>query len=232
MAAENGEWIMCKYVVIDLEMCKVPKAMRTSKYQWSSETIQIGAVLVDENLQIIDEFNTYVSPQFGFIDDYIKRLTGITNADVKNAVDMKSAMSSLLEWAPENAKYVSWSESDMNQIKRELHEKNIELENMDEIIENWIDCQKTFSAKMHEEGKNYSLKEALIAADIDFDENIHDGLVDARNTAELFIKMEKETDLKLNKYYKYAKTGVKDDSDDKATIGDLFPWLANLSVSE
>ena len=47
MAAENGEWIMCKYVVIDLEMCKVPKAMRTSKYQWSSETIQIGAVLVD-----------------------------------------------------------------------------------------------------------------------------------------------------------------------------------------
>ena len=48
---------MSKYVIVDLEMCKVPKAVRSSKYHWSSETIQIGAVLVDDNLEIIDEFN-------------------------------------------------------------------------------------------------------------------------------------------------------------------------------
>ena len=44
---------MREYVIVDLEMCKVPKPMRTEKYHWSSETIQIGAVLVNENLEII-----------------------------------------------------------------------------------------------------------------------------------------------------------------------------------
>ena len=53
---------MSKYVIVDLEMCKVPKAVRSSKYHWSSETIQIGAVLVDDNLEIIDDLLS--APQF------------------------------------------------------------------------------------------------------------------------------------------------------------------------
>ena len=54
---------MSEYVIVDLEMCKVPKPMRTEKYHWSSETIQIGSVLINENLEIIDEFNSYVHPE-------------------------------------------------------------------------------------------------------------------------------------------------------------------------
>ena len=49
--------------------------------------------------------------------------------------------------------------------------------------------------------KIYSLSEALVIADIDYDENIHDALVDAHNTALLFIKMKKEKVLKLNEHY-------------------------------
>ena len=49
--------------------------------------------------------------------------------------------------------------------------------------------------------KNYKLSEALIIADIDYDEHEHDALVDAKNTAQLFIKMQCEPELKLNKYY-------------------------------
>ena len=81
---------------------------------------------------------------------------------------------------------------------------------------------------MHELNKKYNLKEALIATDICFDENIHNGIVDARNTAELFVKMEKELELKLNKYYQFAKTGVSNEPEEKSTLGDLFPWLSTL----
>ena len=80
---------------------------------------------------------------------------------------------------------------------------------------------------MSEQGKQYSLKEALIAADINYDEHIHDGLIDARNTAELFIKMKKEPVLKLNKYYVHAKKGKVDDEEDQITLGDMFPWLSD-----
>ncbi len=36
------------YLVIDLEMCKVPKDYRNKNYKYASEIIQIGAVLLDE----------------------------------------------------------------------------------------------------------------------------------------------------------------------------------------
>lgn len=49
--------------------------------------------------------------------------------------------------------------------------------------------------------KVYKLSEALIIADLEYDENIHDALVDARNTALLFIKMKSESTLKLSPYY-------------------------------
>ena len=218
---------MSKYVVIDLEMCKVPKNMRTSTYHWANETIQIGAVLV-EDLKIVDEYCTYVCPQFGQIDDFIRKLTGITKHDVKDAVIMEQALTSLLAWAPENAIFASWSDNDLFQIRREMEAKGIVLPRMEKIFDSWIDCQVTFSEKMHELNKKYNLKEALIATDICFDENIHNGIVDARNTAELFVKMEKEPELKLNKYYQFAKTGVSNEPEEKSTLGDLFPWLSTL----
>ena len=35
------------YLVIDLEMCKVPRDYRSKRYKYANETIQIGAVLLD-----------------------------------------------------------------------------------------------------------------------------------------------------------------------------------------
>ena len=40
--------------------------------------------------------------------------------------------------------------------------------------------------------------------------------------------MEKEPELKLNKYYQFAKTGVSNEPEEKSTLGDLFPWLSTL----
>ena len=48
--------------------------------------------------------------------------------------------------------------------------------------------------------KAYALSEALSIAYIDYESGEHDGLVDAKNTAKLFIKMERETVLTLNPY--------------------------------
>ena len=45
------------YLVIDLEMCKVPKNYRGKNYKYASEIIQVGAVLLDEddNITSLDE---------------------------------------------------------------------------------------------------------------------------------------------------------------------------------
>ena len=41
------------YLVIDLEMCKVPKHYRNNKYKCANEIIQVVAVLLDEEYEII-----------------------------------------------------------------------------------------------------------------------------------------------------------------------------------
>ena len=217
---------MCKYAVVDLEMCKVPRGIRKDEFRWARETIQIGAVLLNESLEIIDEFVTYVAPQYGLIDTFINNLTGISRGDVAKAPEMKEALQAFAEWLPEDTKIVSWSNNDEIQIRHEIEAKNIFIDGFDEVLDNWIDCQKTFAEKMNNQ-RSYKLSEALVAADINYEDSAHDGLVDAYNTALLFAKMERESELVLNPYYKSAITGEEDSCG--FLLGNLF---AGFDLSE
>lgn len=49
--------------------------------------------------------------------------------------------------------------------------------------------------------KRYKLVDAMNLSGIYYDDNMHDGLVDAKNTALLFRKMMTEQEYKFNQYY-------------------------------
>jgi inhibitor of KinA sporulation pathway (predicted exonuclease) len=105
-----------------------------------------------------------------------------------------------VHWLPSDATFVSWSESDEDQIRKGLEGKSIIVEGLECYLDSWIDCQETFSERMNSQ-KVYRLSEALAIADINYDEGAHDALVDAKNTAQLFIKMQREPELVLNPHY-------------------------------
>lgn len=213
---------MSKYVIVDLEMCNVPKGIKRDAYNWRNEVIQIGAVVVDESLNITDEFMTLVSPEFGAIDNFIEKLTGISRKAVQGAPKVKEALELFVNWLPSDALLVSWSENDENQIRKEIEAKNILVEGLNDYLDTWVDCQKTFGEKMNAQ-KNYKLSEALIIADIDYDDGEHDALVDAKNTAQLFVKMEREPVLVLNPYYSNQK--------EEETYNPFAALLANYGVA-
>ena len=191
---------MSKYVVVDLEMCDIPKGAYRGNMRGRCETIQIGAVLLNESLEIVDTFISYVSPQYGIISKYIENLTHISPKDVKGAPDFCEVLTRFISWVPEDAIIVSWSDSDKMQIINEIDGKGFVVIGIDKYLETWVDCQKTFSDRMDTE-KRYKLSEALSIADIYWDDGEHDALVDARNTAYLFAKMEREPVLQLSPYY-------------------------------
>lgn len=195
---------MKEYAVIDLEMCRVPKYNRTKEYRRSQEIIQIGAVLLDAQWKVKDQFMTYVQPAYGYIDSFIENLTGITGRDVRNAPAFERALAAFLSWLPEETVIVSWSESDLYQLRGEMEMKSIRADRMEILFDSWVDCQAEFSEKI---GENHACKlsEALIAADIFYEEKFHDALSDARNTALLFAKMEQEPEFCLNQYYAGAR---------------------------
>ncbi len=202
---------MSNFLVIDLEMCKVPKGIKRQILNLSSEIIQIGAVLVNENLKVKDTFQSFVKPQEGIIDKKIQMLTGISQKDVYSAPDISKAISDMLAWMPEDTVIVSWSDNDLIQMKKEFEAKNLADLDFAKYFESWIDCQKTFSEKMHTQ-KVYRLSEALAITDIFYDENAHNALVDAQNTADLFVKMKTEDELVLSPYYASSINDIYDTS--------------------
>ena len=190
------------YLVIDLEMCKVPRDYRSKRYKYANETIQIGAVLLDEEFKRIGTLSQFVHPEHGVIDYFIENLTGIKNGQVKHAPRLQEALLHMLNWIGDREyKVYAWSGSDRAQILHEIKAKNIVDEKIASFMEEfrWVDYQDIFM-KRYEMSRKMSLEEALGRADIDPEGRFHDGLNDAVNTGLLIEKLELNPDYQLVSY--------------------------------
>ena len=99
----------------------------------------------------------------------------------------------MLSWiAGREVTFFSWSKTDYVQIAREISAKGIDEEKMAVILDkgNWVDYQQ-ITGKRFGKPWRMSLEDALMFAEIELEGKQHDGLVDARNTAYLIAKMEK-----------------------------------------
>ena len=197
MICEKERWIIMKaWIVIDVEMCRVHT--KNVAFPCKSEIIQIGAVMMDNAHVIRSKFSTYVKPRFGKIDNYIYRLTGISDKTVNNAPDIEDALEKMLQWIGENdVCFYSWSATDYSQIRKEIFWKCHENPRWEKLIDqgNWIDYQQTFGKRLGS-SKLYKLTDALDLAEVDVEGHLHDGMDDAYNTACLIAKLEENKDYK------------------------------------
>ena len=211
------------YLVIDLEMCKVPRDYRSKSYRYANEIIQIGAVLLDDSFKRIGTLCQYVHPERGVIDYFIENLTGIKNSQVKKAPKLDEALIHMIDWLGErDYKIYAWSESDRNQLLHEIKAKNMTDERIYAFMkaENWIDYQDVFT-KRFELSRQLSLEEALGRAEIEPEGKFHDGLDDAVNTAYLIEKLE------LNPEYQLVGYEMPDKPSERlcSTLGEFFTGL-------
>lgn len=178
-----------KHVVVDLEMNKIRQKSEARRI-CTQETIEIGAVMLDDNLQEVASFRTYVKPEYNDgIDRKISRLTGITDEMGMNAPLFNDAFRMFTNWClgtGDDVTIYAWSDSDFNQIRKEMILKEYQISDSEEVLVNneWADFQQEFDAHLGFE-RQLSLKMALDMAGIDFEGREHDALDDARNTAEL-----------------------------------------------
>ena len=216
-----------KHIVVDLEMNNVKKnneAKRISRM----ETIEIGAVMLDDNLQEIASFRTYVKPEYNdVIEKKISNLTGITDDMVANAPKFNEALKMFTNWClgtGDDVTIYAWSDTDYNQIKGEMILKGYEAsEDEKTLLDNkWSDFQKEFDSNLGFE-RQVSLKKALEMAGIDFKGRAHDALDDARNTAVLLNIFRDEE--KFSTTLKKIKEAMEP-TPIGCTLGELFDFSA------
>ena len=155
--------------------------MITSPTRLAGEIIQIGAVKLDDELQMVDYFCQTIKPVFyRSMNKNVERLTLITDKDLEEGVSFQNAIHSFKDWCGSDSIILTWGESDIKTL-----EKNLQIHGLstDWIPENY-DAQWMFDDQVTMEGRRYSLDYARFKFNVK-GKNSHDALNDACNTAEV-----------------------------------------------
>lgn len=220
------------YVIVDFEMNLIAREEKEAKKICGYEIIEIGAVILDEQLVVMGEFKTLVKPQYNkVIYPRYESLTGISTNMVVGAPVFNTAYEMFVNWCESyGADYevYAWSENDYNQLVAEMELKGYSNEDMKKPLTRWYDFQKEYMNKLGLE-KVLSLEKAVNYAGMEFHGKIHDALWDAKNTAELFaiVRDEEECNRVLNSVIDAFQTKKV-----TSTLGELFDFeklLAQLA---
>ena len=138
--------IKLHYIILDLEWNNT-YARRIKKC--INEVIEVGAVMLDENLNIIDEFSCFIKAQIGKkLRNSVKNLTSITNEDIKQGILFTRAMSKFRDWVGSEENVVlTWSDSDI----RVLIDNFKYLNGIDTIpfLSNYVNIQAYVQQKLN-----------------------------------------------------------------------------------
>lgn len=216
------EECLMRSIIVDFEFCTVNKKQRnitgTKLYH---EIIEFGAVMLDEDMNVLGRFQKFVKPQYGKVSADITRLTGITSMMLENEMKFSDVMEAFVKWIGyEKFQICSWSMSDFKQLSVEVAEKCPEND-YEYIFDGWRDTQREFGDGIGYEG-SLSLKNAMSAIDESFEGKAHDALVDAENTALLvsLLADKKQFDKRTKTLQELLKP-----SEEVNTLGNMFGEL-------
>lgn len=100
------------YIIMDLEWNNT-YARKIKGF--INEIIEIGAVKLDDNLNLVDEFSRIVKSSIGKkLRSNVKRLTNISNEDVRNGEPFAEVMSDFKQWmGTEECVVLTWGDGDI-----------------------------------------------------------------------------------------------------------------------
>jgi inhibitor of KinA sporulation pathway (predicted exonuclease) len=85
------------------------------KKGFMNEIIEIGAVMLNEDLEVVDVFSTFIKAQLGKkLHSRVKELTNITNDDISSGTPFSQTMSLFRKWSsgPDTV-FLTWGDTDI-----------------------------------------------------------------------------------------------------------------------
>jgi len=180
-----------RFVVVDLEATCWSKETEPELYKIQSresEIIEIGAVVLDEDLSVVSEFQRFVRPiRHENLSEFCVSLTNIGQDDVDKADEFATVYHELVAWMggeTDKFRFVSWGSYDDRQIRRQCRACGIEepswipIDAKDEFVA-WYRGQTGQRCRV-------GLLGAIQHLNMSFEGTAHRGIDDARNLVRIF----------------------------------------------
>lgn len=182
------------YIVFDLEFNQdstIPKEERTMLAEGCPfEIIQLGAVKLNNNLEIVSTFNRLVKPViYKKLSPYVQAMTGF-NMDILSKEDNFDAVyEDFVDFVgKDKGTFVVWGRADIKELYRNIKYHHLDWELMPK---EYIDIQRYASKHFKlPKGINLGLGKAVELLGISVDENFHDAFGDASYTEKVFKCMD------------------------------------------
>jgi 3'-5' exoribonuclease 1 len=167
------------YIIFDLEA-----TCEKDNKAFKNEIIEIGAVKLNENLEIIDTFNEFIKPKLNpILTEFCKELTTINQSDVDNADNFSKVVEGFKKWigvGKEDYILCSWGFYDKNQFINDCI--------LNRVNDYWV--MKHISLKHQfaeiKDVRPCGMEKALNILKLQLEGTHHRGIDDAKNIAKIF----------------------------------------------
>ena len=179
------------YIVFDMEwnqpMCAAQPQKGKNGVKLAGEIMQIGAIKLDDNCEIIGDFSLCVKPHFyKRLNKRVRELTGITKEDLAEADEFPMVFAQFDAFCGENPTLLTWGFDDVPMLRQNLISWGLGTE----ICENSYNLQTIFNTQTDGGKTQRSLAFALEYFGIVPTLEAHDALHDAYHTALVAQKLD------------------------------------------
>ena len=189
------------YIVIDLEFnqnfdFKVGKKA-PSNPRMPLEVIQIGAVKVDKNLDIIDKFGTTVAPRlYDRLNPFVAKVTGLTGSQLRKSPPFPAAYHGLLQFIGKGDVHLCfWGNDDLRELFRNVL---FYKQNPHRLPSSYINVQSLASVHQDLPAKQQmALSTVVSQLEIEDDLPFHNAVNDAYYTAKVFQRIYNEENINI-----------------------------------
>lgn len=179
------------YIVMDLEWNQNPYGKTNFHSDIPFEIIEIGAVRVSENREILDSFQQLIKPRvYRKLHYKIQEITHFTEEELGHGRNFKRVITEFLEWCGDDYMFCTWGSMDLVELQKNM--RHYRLERILEFPLFYVDLQKMFSLRYDDGHMKRTLMSAVEYLEIPEDEQFHRALSDAYYTARVMQVMDFE----------------------------------------
>lgn len=177
------------YIVLDLEWNQSNTGEEPEVKEIPFEIIDIGAIKLNGDRTMIDEFNQLVKPTvYEHMHKITSNLIHLHMKDLQKGRPFVEVITDFFEWAGKDRIFCTWGPLDLYELQRNMHYYH--LEPLSDVPIRFLDVQKLFSIAYEDRKSRRSLEYAIDYLKIEKDIPFHRAFSDAYYTARILAGLD------------------------------------------